>query len=403
MDGTDDRQGRPVRVCFAVENLLPAGTERWIVHLIDRLDRRRVQPLLCLTDGQGDESRQLEPADCEVLRLELTQLKSIRTLRAARALYRFLRHHQVDVLQVHHADPSYLGVPTARAAGVPVIVQTKYDIGYWLTNFDLWMHRRLRCWIDVTLANCQACRDAAIAQERASPDEVVVIDNGIDTSRLTQIAALSRDAWRWPLRVGMVANLRPVKDPQNLIDAAHQLIDRSLPISFHLAGQGPLKEALEADVARRGLVDRIILHGHIADMPSFLESLQIVVLCSRSEGLPHALLEAMAAGRAVVATAVGGNRELVQDGVNGLLVPPSDSTALATAIARLATDPALAIRLAGAARRSVADRFGLDAMADRFAEFYRSVSRRSGHGQPRRDVPTIELSNSSSARAELTS
>jgi glycosyltransferase involved in cell wall biosynthesis len=402
MTETCDRHERPVRVCFVVENLLPAGTERWIGHLIERLDRRRVVPLLCLTDGRGEPSRRLEPPDVAVLRLGLPHLKTIGTLAAARSLYRFLRQHHVDVLQVHHADPSYLGVPVGRAAGVSVIVQTKYDVGYWLTPFDVWMHRRLRRWIDVTLANCQACRAAAIVQERASPEKVVVLDNGIDTGRLSQIPALTADAWRLPLRVGMAANLRPVKDPHNLVEAARQLIDRSLPLSFHLAGQGPLKESLAAEIARRRLTDRIVLHGHVADMAGFLQQVQLFVLCSRSEGLPHALLEAMAAGRAVVATAVGGNGELIEDGVNGLLVPPSDSAALAAAIARLATDPELAVRLGEQARRSVAGHFGLPAMAERFTEFYESVTRQLRRETLRRKVSEITSPNGSTAQAELT-
>src|SRR5690606_5856383 len=145
---------------------------------------------------------------------------------------------RVDVVQVHHADPTYLGVPVARAARVPVIVQTKYDIGYWLTPFDLWMHRRLRRWVDVTLANCQACRDAAVMQERAPRDAVMVMDNGIDLSRLCAIPPLAVEAWQVPVRIGMAAHLRPIKDPQTLLAAAERLVARSYPVSFHLAGEG---------------------------------------------------------------------------------------------------------------------------------------------------------------------
>jgi glycosyltransferase involved in cell wall biosynthesis len=414
MEATEDQRAQAVRVCFVIENLLPAGTERWIVHLIERLDRRRVAPLLCLTDGRGEASRRLEPPDCPVLRLSLPNLKTVHTLAAARAFYRFLRDQHVDVVQVHHADPSYFGVPVARAAGVPVVVQTKYDTGYWLTGFDLWMHRRLRRWIDVTLANCQACRAAAIAQERAPPEGVLVIDNGIELRRLSAIPPLARDAWQSPLRVGMAANLRPIKDPHNLLVAAERLMGHSQPLTFHLAGDGPLRASLQREIERRGLGDRVVLHGHVADMPRFLQSLQMFVLCSRSEGLPHALLEAMAAGRAVVATAVGGNCELIEDGVSGLLVPPGDPAALAGAIARLAGDPALAVRLGAAARRSVADRFDLAAMAARFADFYQSAVRSAADKRLRRaavrsmqptptwaSAPTASPSTAPASREEL--
>jgi glycosyltransferase involved in cell wall biosynthesis len=381
-DRTSNRPlpARPVRVCFVIENLLPAGTELWIVRLIERLDRRHVVPSLCLINGRGAESRALEPNNCDVLRLGLTHLKTPRALHAAWRLYRFLRHQRVDVIQVHHADPSYLGIPVARLARVPVVVQTKYDVGYWLTAADLWMHRRLRRWVDITLANCLACRDAATRQEGAPAASVVVIDNGIDTDRLTQIPALAASAWGQPLQVGMVANLRPVKDPHNLVRAAKLLAGDSLPLVFHLAGDGPLRESLQQAIAQAELHDRFVLHGRVADTCAFVAKLQIFVLCSQSEGLPHALLEAMAAGRAVVATRVGGHAELIEDGVNGLLVPPQDPEALAAALRRLANDPLLAVRLGQAARESIADRFSLPAMAARFTDFYQSLRPGSGGG-----------------------
>ena len=94
MLGQDERS---VRVCFVIENLIPAGTELWLLRLIERLDRTRVQPLLCIVDGQMESSRRLEPGDCPTLRLGLSNLKSIRTLPAASRFYRFLRQHRVDV------------------------------------------------------------------------------------------------------------------------------------------------------------------------------------------------------------------------------------------------------------------------------------------------------------------
>ncbi len=371
-------------VCFVIENLLPAGTELWVVRLIERLDRRRIQPVLCLTDGRSHESHRLAPTDCPTLRLQLPHLKSHRTLSAAHRFYRFLRTHRVDVVQVHHADPTYLGVPVARLAAVPTIVQTKYDVGYWLEGFDLWMHRRLRRWIDVTVANCEACRQAAIAQERAPAEEVVVIENGIETDRLSTIASVTGDDWGGTVHVGMLANLRPIKDPQNLVRAALELIRQQHPVMFQFGGEGPQREPMQRTITQAGLQDRILLHGHVADSVEFLKQLQIFVLCSLSEGLPHALLEAMAAGRAVVATNVGGNRELIQHGVNGLLVPPGDSSALAAAIGRLVREPELAVRLAAAAHRSVTDRFSLPAMTHRFSEFYQRLPTRS---PARTDVP----------------
>lgn len=376
---------RPVRVCFVVENLIAAGTELWILRLIERLDRSLVQPLLCLTDGGSDASREMEPVDCPVLRLQLPSLKTLRLPSAMRQLKQFLKQHGVDIVQVHHADPTYLAVPVARWCGVPTIVQTKYDVGYWLQGTDLVLHRWLRRWIDMTVANCEACREAAIQQEGAPPKEVIVVDNGIPTEELSGLPLLTEASLQGTeLRVGMLANLRPVKDPQNLLQAAITLAPELQQLSFHFAGHGELQAPMQQVIREHRLNQRVFVHGHVKDTVTFLNSLQIFVLCSKSEGLPHALLEAMAAGRAVIATEVGGNRELIQHDVNGLLVPSGDSQALAQAIRSLVNDPGRAVRFGAAARDTVAERFSLDAMTHRFESFYKQLYQQRSPDRPGR-------------------
>ena len=365
----------PVRVCFVIENLIPAGTELWTTRLIQHLDRRRVRPSLCILDGRREESRRLEPTDCPVLRLGLAQLKTPRTLSAARRFLHFLSRQHVDVVQVHHADPTYFAVPLARWAGVPRIVQTKYDVGYWLRGGDLWLHRLIRRWVDATIANCQACRAASISQEGSPPAAVHIVDNGIPLDELLAIPCLQVADLQHDVRVGMVANLRPIKDPATFLQAAQRIAAQHAQVTFHLAGQGPLYEPLQRLARQLQLDDRLTLHGHVEDTTSFLARTGIVVLCSRSEGLPHALLEAMAAGRAVVATRVGGNAELIEHGVSGLLVPPRDPAALADAIGSLLRDPRRAVRLGQAARRHVFPRYSLPAMSRRFESFYEQLMR----------------------------
>ncbi len=365
-----DRSSTPVRVCFVIENLIPAGTELWVTRLIQQLDRQRVQPSLCVLDGRSDQSRRLEPENCPVLRLGLNQLKTPRALPAARRFLRFLSEQRVEVVQVHHADPTYFAVPLAHLAGIPRIVQTKYDVGYWLTGVDLWLHRRMRRWIDATIANCEACRVASIAQEGSPPHSVHVVQNGIPLEDLLTIPPLRAADWPSEPHVAMVANLRPIKDPETYLYAA-QLVLREFPrVTFHVAGEGPMYGQLQQLAAELGLGDRLKLHGHVVDTTGFLAQTQLFVLSSRSEGLPHALLEAMAAGRAVVATRVGGNVELIEDELSGLLVPPENPHDLAQAILRLLRNPVQAERMGRSARQQVSQRYSLQAMSRRFENFY---------------------------------
>jgi glycosyltransferase involved in cell wall biosynthesis len=144
-------------------------------------------------------------------------------------------------------------------------------------------------------------------------------------------------------------------------------------VSFPIAGEGELRPDLEKLVSDLGLADRVFLPGTIDDVPGFLSELDIAVLCSKSEGMSNAILEYMAAGKAIVATAVGGNVQLLEHERTGLLVPAGDPHSLAEAIRRLLDDPALAIRLARAARQRVEDRYSREAMVRRFEDFYEQL------------------------------
>ena len=298
---TDSKSRRPVRVCFMIDSLQPAGTETQLLALIRHLDRSRVRPFLCLLDGEDELSRSLEPKDCPVLRLGVKGLSRPQSLAKAWRLAQFLNRQRIDVLQAYFPDSTYFGVPVAWLARVPRIVCTRNNIGYWTTPW----HRRL--------------------------------------GRLCH-----------RLSAGLVAATHP-------------------HVTFHIAGEGELRRTLEELVADLKLTDRVFLPGTIQDVPGFLAKLDIAVLCSRSEGMSNAILEYMAAEKAIVATAVGGNGQLLEHERHGLLIPPGDPYQLGEAMRRLLNDPALAFRLAQAARKRVEERYSRQAMVRRFEAFYQDL------------------------------
>jgi glycosyltransferase involved in cell wall biosynthesis len=364
---------RPVRVCFMIDELQPAGTETQLLALIRHLDRSRVRPALCLLDGEGELSRSLEPSDCPVLRLGVTGLARPQSLAKAWRLARFLRQERVDVLQVYFPDSTYFGVPIGSMVRVPRIVCTRNNIGYWTTP----MHRRLlRLCHRLSaglVANCQACGRAVTEGEGLSPNRIAVLENGVDLSRFPR-------PLRWPhsgpgpeRRIGITANLRPVKDLDVFVRAAGEIAATFPHVSFHIAGEGELRPVLEKLVADLNLAGRIFLPGTIQDVPGFLGELDIAVLCSRSEGMSNAILEYMAAGKAIVATAVGGNEQLLEQERHGLLVPAGDPHRLAEAMRRLLNDHQLAIRLAQSARKRVEEHYSRKAMVRRFEDFYEEL------------------------------
>jgi glycosyltransferase involved in cell wall biosynthesis len=170
------------------------------------------------------------------------------------------------------------------------------------------------------------------------------------------------------------------------VQAAAQVHARYPQAVFTVAGEGELRAPLEEQATALGLAGRFTLPGSAADVPGFLAELDVAVLCSHAEGMSNALLEYMAASRAIVATTVGAAPELIEDGVHGLLVPPGDAAWLADAIARLLGDRDLAQRLGAAARRRALEHYSRAAMVRRFENFYEGLLETSSERQ-RRDGP----------------
>jgi glycosyltransferase involved in cell wall biosynthesis len=358
---------RPVRVCFLIDELTTAGTETQLLALIRGLDRSRVQPFLCLLRGESELSQALEPPECPVLRLGVGSLRRPATLVHAWRFATYLHRERIDVLQVYFPDSTYLGVTVAWLSGVPRIVRTQNNLGYWMTGWHRRLGRFCNRFADVLVANCDAARQSVLSDGGLAGERVIVLENGVDLSRFQLKEDRNQSTMR---RVGVVANLRPVKGLDSFIRAASNLTAAHPNATFHVAGDGPLQSDLERLAVERGLKDRFVLEGTLTEVPGFLAGLDVAVLPSRSEGMSNALLEYMAAGKAIVATAVGGNMRLIDDGVQGLLVPPDDPAALAAAISRLLSDADLATRLGRAARRRVEERYSRDAMVRRFEKFY---------------------------------
>jgi L-malate glycosyltransferase len=369
VDGRATR-GFPVRVCFVIDNLGLAGTESQLLALINSIMHGgKVEPYLCVLDGASESSQSLEPKQCPVLRLGVWSLHHLSTLAKAWRFARFLRQNHIDVVHCFFPDSTRFAVPVARLAGVRRIVASRRNLGYWMSPWDRRLARLYRRWIDATVANCEACRRAVIEQEGVAPESVVVIPNGIDLGRFARIPAYAPSVNGSPRRVGMVANLRPVKAPDVFVRAAAIVAQSHPDVVFQIAGDG------DTDSARRlarecGVEGRLELLGRVEDVPSFLAGLDVAVLSSHSEGQSNSVLEYMAAGRPIVATAVGGNAELIADHVHGLLVPPGQPQLLAESITRLLSDTKLAEDLAVAGRRVAHEQYSIEAAVRCYEDFY---------------------------------
>ena len=358
------------RVCFVIYRLSRAGTESQLLALIRNLDRTRVEPTLCLLNGQDEESRGLLSSDCPVIDLGLRRLMGGRALSAAWELRAFWKRHRVNVVQAYFLDSAYFALPLARLCGISNTIRVRNNSGYWLTPRHRFLGRILSktC---TTLTNSKIARQTLVDTERINPRRVHVVENGVDLDRFQNINP--PDAAASVVRIGAVANLRQVKNVDGLIRVAASICQTYPQVQFLVAGEGDERLALEQQIGEMKLKGRIELIGSVVDVPGFLAGLDIAVNCSHSESMSNAVLEYMAAGRAIVATDVGANGRLIRDQLEGLVVPAKDDAALEVALRRYLLEPAFARTCASAARARAEHEFSRESMVRRFEEFFLSL------------------------------
>ena len=364
----------PLRICYVIDNLSRAGTEMQLRLLLQNLDRSLVTPHLVLLDGQSEPSRKLEPENVNAMRLGIKRLVSPRAIGAALRFRKFLRQNKIQIVQSFFPDSTRFASPLSRLSGVPKTLGTRRNIGHWMNRRDKWIARLYnRTLIDQIIANCESARQSVIEQERMQPNRVFVIPNGIETNRFKDCRPWAKTDQKAAITIGMVGNLRDVKGPDLLIDAAQILLRHESNLEFVIAGDGN-HEQYQSQIDRLGIQDHFTLLGSISNIPQLLSTLDIAVLPSRAEGMPNAILEYMVAGRPIVATNVGGIPELIQNRQSGILVGPESTAELADGIKLLLNDTQLAADLAKTAYREARAVYDINRIAKLHIELYQNIS-----------------------------
>jgi len=364
-----------LRVAIFAPLLATGGTQRYLQQVLRYMDRERFDPRVYTLKPGGAVEEELRRAGVEVRCLRLgTRLGSPRSLVAILRLARRLRREGVAIVHGYQWRPALVGALVGRLARASLLLASKRS----LTGSDVraahaW--RRIARQVDTVIVNAEALREEGEAQGMRA--RWAVLRNGIDAEhfRLATADAAARVALGLdPTRpvVGTVGRLERRKGQDQLIAALAELghgNGAGRPQAV-LVGDGPSRAALAAQVARLGLDQEVRFLGMLPDVRPALAAMDVFVLPSWEEGMSNALMEAMAAERPVVATAVGGNGELITHERTGLLVPPGDPRTLAQAIGALLQDPARAARLAHEAREMVTQRFGIQARVAELEELY---------------------------------
>ncbi|KXX57099.1 MULTISPECIES: glycosyltransferase [unclassified Rhodococcus (in: high G+C Gram-positive bacteria)] len=383
---------RPLRVLCVVPDLRVGGAERHAVTLLPRLDRKRFDPSVICIGSEGDLFPALAAGYVPALALKRTKLQAVGALCD---LVRETRRIAPDIMIVRGFNAETLGRIAAFLARVPRTVVWVHNCGETTTRSVL---RRIvdRALAPVTSAYFGVAKlqvPYLVDDLHIPPRKIRIIHNGVDPAQFDprgdRAAAADLGIGPRDRVVGILAALRPEKDHATLLRAARLVVDELPDAKFLVVGDGPTRGDLERLAGELGIADRVVFTGSRPDVRDLLGVMDVFVLSSYSvECFPMALLEAMAAGRPAVCTAVGGVPEMISEGVTGFLVPPRAPTALAEKLLRVLTDPETSREMGLAARTRVESEFSLRASV---AESERALEEVAGRCPPRGARP-IRLS-----------
>ena len=381
----DSAAHRHVRLLLLTDTavLAAGGSERFLRNLVTRLPADRYSITVVQLSGQLSKDIELAPvfarANVDVHVMPVDAVYGRSGWRARKQLHDLLRRERFDIVQSHHEKADILNAVLPRQAG-SLRISNRRDMGFKksrkLKQAFRWLNHRF----DTVVAPSIDILDNLAEQESLDRRRTLWIPNGVDTTafrpptageRVRARRALGLDGHE--LVLGCVARLAPVKCHHDLVAAFAVLHQQRPDARLLLIGDGPLRGEIKRQVEAAGLGDVVLLLGDREDIDAVLPAMDIAVLSSSSEGMSNALLEAMACGLPVIATAVGANPQLVGDGVNGLLSPPCAPDLLARSMIALATSPARCRAMGAASRLRVETEHSLSRMVDAYDRMYQQL------------------------------
>jgi glycosyltransferase involved in cell wall biosynthesis len=354
-----------IRVVHCIDNLAIGGTELNAVRTAERLDRSRFDlTVVCLGEA-GPLAARFAAAGVSVVPFPIANLYGLGAARQGARLARFLSHHRIQIVHSHDMYSNVFATIWARASGTPVIIASRR---WWRSlpprRYRLANKLAFRLAHQV-IANSPAVASSLQTEDHVPSTRIAVVPNFVDDDAFTPIPAEQRAAMLRQLGVpddaltlGIIANLSPVKDHRTLLRAVALLEPRWPRLHVVLVGDGECRTPLESLARELGIERRVHFAGLRPNVPNLHHLFGISVLCSRSEGFPNSIVEAMAAARPVVATDVGGVADAVSHGETGVLVPPANPQRLAAAIEELLLDPDRRHALGSAGLRRARARYG---------------------------------------------
>jgi glycosyltransferase involved in cell wall biosynthesis len=377
---------RPLRVLHVITRMIVGGAQENTMLSCALVDRAKF-PSELLTGPQTGSEGELHGetrARGVVLHIEPSLVREVHPWKDLVALWhlvQFIRAGRWDVIHTHSSKAGILGRLAGRIARAPVVVHTAHGWGFnprqsaGVRELYVFLERLCARWCDRLVVVGEADRDVGLTLGIGRPEQYLLIRSGIEIEAYRDVPvtrAEVRARFGIPADafvVGSVGRLSPQKAPLDMIAAFTLLAGQVPEARLLMVGDGPLRSAVEAAVAERGLTGRVHLAGLRREVPELLRALDVFALSSHWEGLPRVFPQAMAAGLPIVATHVAGAADAVREGENGFLVEVGDARAMAARWLELARDPA---RRAQMGRRGLerVEEFSADRMVNQLQELY---------------------------------
>jgi len=382
-----------VRVLHVITRLVVGGAQENTLLTVGRLDPARYDVTLASGPTAGREGSleaQIPPGIAFERVPELVRHPDpVRDAAALLRLYRLMHRRGYHIVHTHTTKAGILGRIAARLARTPIVVHTPHGHAFhdYLSRAGsgalVRMERLLARWTDQIVCLTEAERQDHLRLRICPPERFTVIHSGVDIDRFRNArsdGAATRQELGLPCAgplVGCVARLAPVKGVAYLLEAIPRIRAAIPQATIVFVGDGPLRSTLEDRARQLGMDGAVAFLGLRRDVARLLPLFDLVVLPSLNEGMGKAAVEALAAGRPVVASRVSGIQDVITDGVTGILVPPADPEALAAAIIRSLGDP-VAVQGLGRRGQATVDAYSIEAMIAKIDALYREWLERKG-------------------------
>lgn len=364
-----------------IEHIVPAlptgGMEMVVSRLTQRLLKTGAEVGVTCIERGGPVADELRSMGVPV---SIVRAPGLLTNLRAPALEKHLRARAPDVAHTH-TGAWLKGAHAARRARIPRVVHTMHGLIDHEPSYGPWLRRQAARYTDHVVAVSKPLRSYLVGKAMIPEDKVLVIENGVDSELFSPARGDSPVRREWgfspdTILVGMVARFSEGKNHQLLLRAFRKVTNRLASLGLILVGEGPLLGEMESLARDLGIAERVRFTGRMTYLPQVYRSLDVFVLSSRSEGTSMSILEAMATGLCVVATAVGGNPELLKDNC-GLLTPSDDVDALADALFMILQDQEKRTLIGGRARERAITQFSELAVVKKYLSLYDGFSSRN--------------------------